>query len=487
MRRSSVLQRTRCLIAFGVVVVSLMLESSLFGQTTDELTERATIAASFDVMPPTSAAITAPLGIDSALDVDPAIVTGVSTSGNAAQIGVFPSLGVITPQQGAEFLLLSTGAAGAGTGGLAPPEPGTNFGGGGALGFDTVTVTVDMTVPDGARRLLFDVRFLSSEFPDFVFAGFNDTFTAILTTSGGTSQVAVDENGQPISVDSAAFFPAFNSLAGGTGYDIFTDDPAGVDDEFGTGMPDAGLTNWITVITPVEPGDTISIQFGIADMGDGILDSSAIVDNLRFLSFEVLDANNPTFQSGDEVTTDTEQLATGGDPRCGAVADGESRLVLRLNLDSPAMVDFEVVGANSPESDGGVRALDSETLDTNLMAPSVMTSEGEQAFAVYVPPIDFVRAGTQADEGLAERTVTLRATITPNDGGPVTTQQIDLRILRPPVVLCHGLWSSRSSVGQFWASLRSTFSGHPRQLRTDQRRPVRSQRDSRSAIQSDGL
>ncbi len=167
----------------------------------------------------------------SALDVDPGLIAAASISGPGAANAALTNLGVIQPLRGATFALLSSGAAGS-----SQPEPGTDFAPAGVDG-DSTTLSLTLNVPSGTGRLSFAFAFLSTEYPEYINAGFNDTFSAALQDADGNRLVA------GVNVDSAEFFPASVAAAGGSGFDLFTADPSGVDDSFGsTGSPDAGLT-----------------------------------------------------------------------------------------------------------------------------------------------------------------------------------------------------------------------------------------------------
>jgi hypothetical protein len=59
----------------------------------------------------------------------------------------------------------------------------------------------------------------------------------------------------------------------GTGFDL--------DDG---GRPVGGSTGWLTTTAPVTPGDTLKLRFAIFDEGDGIYDSSVLIDNFQWLA-----------------------------------------------------------------------------------------------------------------------------------------------------------------------------------------------------------
>ena len=358
-----------------------------------------------------------------ALDIPQSMVLDAVTGGPLQGNAVFQSLGVIDPIRGNSFVLLSSGVAGTNA-----PEPGVDFGESGTPG-DRVTLTLTVDVPDGVNRITFSYNFLSAEYPDFIGTVFNDTFTAVLTDASGTREMA------RASVNSSAFFAVSGSRAGGSGFDIFTEDPSGVDEEFGTGLPDAGLTDFQYVEAQVQGGDTVTLEFSIEDRGDGILDSAVIIDNVVFTSLEAVDPNPELLENG-EITNDKELLAVGGEPVEGAASDGITRVLLRNRVSGFGIVEFCLEGGNAPQ-DGGIDLLGGDGRSTCVTAAVEETTEGFIAFAVYRTPDEFNRGG---DENLGERPLTFRATFTPDVGGQIQSD-LPFMLVRPPVVLVHGLWS----------------------------------------------
>ena len=441
--------RPRLTLPILMLVTALAAPTAIQAQTPEQLAKRAAIAAQQPSAPPVQGATDFPSSgaLEVALDLPSGLGATTTTYGMPAQIAVMNSLGVITPRNGSDFVVLSSGQAGS-----TAPEPGTSFGMGlgGPLGYDTAMVSLTLTVPDGVTTLSFDFLFLSAEYPDFIQAGFNDTFSATLQTPSGSQQLAFDRAGRPINVDSVSFYPAFSSNAGGTGYDIFAPDPAGVTYVFPGGVPDAGLTDWLSASGAVTPGSTITIEFGIADLGDDILDSTVLVDNVRFSSVEVLEGNDPRFRNGNDLTNDAETLSTGGEARIGICADGVSRLLLRMNLNAPGSASFDIANfANSSESGslGIPRGIPQGGSLQNVA--SVATANGHKIYAVYHAPLDFVRAGVPGDANARTRNLVINTTFTPQGGGAPENGQINLVIERPPVVLCHGLWSGPATWNGF--------------------------------------
>jgi hypothetical protein len=137
--------------------------------------------------------------------------------------------------------------------------------------YDYQVVRIDLG-PASGNCLAFDFKFLSEEYPEYVNSGFNDAFIAQLNTWAVTadpaSQTVIAPGnfaagaGDVISVDGAGPSAMTEAMAAGSTYD--------------------GSTLPLIARTPVTPGGTNSLYLTIFDQGDGILDSTAFVDNVRY-------------------------------------------------------------------------------------------------------------------------------------------------------------------------------------------------------------
>lgn len=376
-----------------------------------------------------------------ALDVASEVLVRATVSGPAQGNSVRSNLGVIRPREGTSFVLLSTGVAG-----TAAPEQGTDFGptgplrnanGGGAAG-DQVLLSIQLNIPEGQHQVQFDYRFLTAEYPEFALyaanRAFNDTFTAVVRDSAGVREVA------RAAVYNSALVPASASLAGGSGFDIFTFNPFAIGGPFTFGIPDAALTNFMTADFTVTGGATpVTIDFAIADRGDGFVDSAVILDGLLTSSLEAVDPN-PGFLANGSVVNNAERLAIGGARVVGAAADGVTRVLLRDSLPGPGTVEFCLSSGTAPQ-DGGLALPGGTGRNRCVTAQAATTSRGYRAYAVYQVPDEFNR-GT--DTNLRERAIEFQATYNPTNG-PTVVSKLPFTIVRPPVVLIHGLWSSRAS------------------------------------------
>ena len=150
--------------------------------------------------------------------------------------------------------------------------------------------------------------------------------------------------------------------------------------------------------------------------------------------------------------------------RVGVSADGVSKLVVRFSVSSPGMVTFSLVDAGgnalppNPEENGTLTDLQGSPLDGLRSVPTV-SNTGQKAFAIYMAPTAFVRQSNSAtDLSASSRQVFLQAVFS-GGGSPLITP---LLIVRPPVVLVHGIWASESSWNNFplTSSVACEDSGH---------------------------
>jgi len=118
----------------------------------------------------------------------------------------------------------------------------------------------EFTVQPGVTSvpIQFNYAMITEEYPEFVGQGFNDDIIIELVTPNGTRQLAVE------TVDGSSF-----SLIGGI--------------DFPGGDSTVGWTGWkpVNITVPVPPGGA-TFNLRVRDQGDGIYDTNAIIDNIRF-------------------------------------------------------------------------------------------------------------------------------------------------------------------------------------------------------------
>lgn len=246
---------------------------------------------------------------------------GIHDDPNPRQHGVLPGFGdVVRPREGKRLGVLSTGYAqeydGApgrpfargqdwqDTRGRLPPGFPAAARGCEPLGtevHDAIGLRIEAKVPRNASGLRFDFDFYTAEWPRFVCSQFNDGFIAYLQApsfqGGVPGNVSFDAQLNPISVNNAFFDRCTSQVMtgcegqrpararcdggtaelGGTGFGILG---PGCD----TGhVTKGGATGWLTSRVPLAAGDTMTLDFVLWDTGDGILDSTVLLDNFGWL------------------------------------------------------------------------------------------------------------------------------------------------------------------------------------------------------------
>lgn len=152
----------------------------------------------------------------------------------------------------------------------------------------------------------------------------------------------------------------------------------------------------------------------------------------------------PDLLNGPQVTTDIPTLTAGGPTVQGAAADGVSEIVIALGADSAGeQITFQVINdqnqpSTSPAQDGGLAGIGTTKFGSQITVTAVSTSNGPIAFAIYQAPLDFARPSNTTDPGNSQRAVSI--SFQAGKGG--TSGSMPLTIIRPLVVLVHGLWGA---------------------------------------------
>ncbi len=158
--------------------------------------------------------------------------------------------------------------------------------------YDSASLRVTLKVPSDAKSLNFNFDFYTFEYPDYVCSTYNDFFVAIMSPppAGAVSgNISFDSDGNTISVNAGFMNACYASMAGGKNFTC----PLGYGEIVGTGFDDnipfsqpipqgSAATSWLETTAPVTPGSEITLLFSTWDSGDGVLDSTALIDNFRF-------------------------------------------------------------------------------------------------------------------------------------------------------------------------------------------------------------
>ncbi len=141
---------------------------------------------------------------------------------------------------------------------------------------DSVNLRVKIRVPTNAQSFSYKFKFYSSEYPEWVCTQYNDFYLALLTS--GVAGIPADHN---ISFDSLN-----NPVSVNNGFfDVCQGCSAGTSQLVGTGMggnggvlTDGGGTVWLNTTSPIVPGEVMTIEFIIFDVGDHAWDSLTLLD-----------------------------------------------------------------------------------------------------------------------------------------------------------------------------------------------------------------
>jgi len=188
------------------------------------------------------------------------VCTGfVSASNSGPSFSILSTFGVYQPQNGCRMIALSTGLING------PVQPGTDFGWSGESD-DTSSLVLTLTVPTWSSSFSFDFNFMSAEYPEYVGTIWNDFFYANLTSSTFVGNISFDSQGTPIQINNAFFTVTSSAGLAGTPFDQYV----------------GGGTGWLTTTAPVVSGETITLEFIIGDVWDGLYDSTVLIDNFAW-------------------------------------------------------------------------------------------------------------------------------------------------------------------------------------------------------------
>ena len=158
------------------------------------------------------------------------------------------------------------------------------------------------------------------------------------------------------------------------------------------------------------------------------------------------------------------RLAQDGRLVNGVGADGVTRVLLRLKTPQSDTVELSLVDeAGIPLTDseeaGFLTQIGEATGSESILVPTVnVPDHGPMVFAIYHAPSLFFRSAS-ADTNVVERQVTLRARIH-QPGGAAQEPTAPIKIVRPPLVLIHGLWSNPSDAwDEFRANIQQALPG----------------------------
>jgi len=176
------------------------------------------------------------------------------------------------------------------------------------LANDSVMLVLRIRAPTNARAFSLSGAFFSVEYPEYVCSDYNDQLVALVTTPTPTwplpnppdKNLATFRDGlvrYPVGINVAAGAGIFE-VCERPGSNLACDDmyvstrscSAGLPLLNGTGFEkpnnfscaQGGATRWLTVRGNVRPGEDVTLRLAIWDVGDPVLDSTALLDAFRW-------------------------------------------------------------------------------------------------------------------------------------------------------------------------------------------------------------
>lgn len=146
---------------------------------------------------------------------------------------------------------------------------------------DGVALVLKVRVPPTAKSLSFTHQLFTADTGDYVCSQYNDAFVVLMDPkpAGTDGNIVFDGLGDPIGINSASLLRACTP---GVHKGINFACPLGTSSLVGTGFDDKSATGWLRTTVPVTGGSEITLRFAIWDSGDGILDSTVLIDELAF-------------------------------------------------------------------------------------------------------------------------------------------------------------------------------------------------------------
>jgi hypothetical protein len=105
--------------------------------------------------------------------------------------------------------------------------------------------------------------------------------------------ISFDSQGNPVSVNNSLLEvcgcpgnPPSSCFAGGKTFtcSLGNTDLIGTGFGFDSGGGDHGSTSWLQTKAPVEPSTEVTIRWAVYDSGDGVLDTTTLIDNWKWIA-----------------------------------------------------------------------------------------------------------------------------------------------------------------------------------------------------------
>jgi hypothetical protein len=225
------------------------------------------------------------------------------------------------PLEGGSLLVLSTGLAAPNTNPMAPAS--WDYGVSSTLPFqyggtlqspacttqvlstphDPVMLTLTLRVPSNAHGFSFKANYFTGDYADSICSSYVDQFVALVQPAGllnplggNVAVVGTAPNQQNLSADLAATNTGYltQCAAPANTCSVSYTGCTGTTGLVGTGFDLAGsgtcnvlrgaATGWLTVNGATTPGSQITLRLAIWDSGDGVVDSTVLLDGFQWLA-----------------------------------------------------------------------------------------------------------------------------------------------------------------------------------------------------------
>ncbi|MCP5421141.1 MAG: hypothetical protein H6969_11730 [Gammaproteobacteria bacterium] len=226
--------------------------------------------------------------------------------------------------------------------------------------------------------------------------------------------------------------------AGGTGYEAPLD---------GTQPGDVVTKDKVTYYGVTSGLKSVHISFTRPDIESGSIDfgdpvnankiSSIYIGNFKINSFlDIIDPNPELLTSEANILDDISAITTSQKVVDGIATDGVTRVILRSRVDFDGPVKFCLANSSTAPTDGSLLPLSNIYIEGGqcITVLPQQTTDGLMAFAVYLSPTEGNRFTSSS---IIDHKVTFE--ITQEGMEPIVHS---LNLVRPPVVLIHGLWSN---------------------------------------------
>jgi hypothetical protein len=192
-----------------------------------------------------------------------------------------------------------------------------------------------------------------------------------------------------------------------------------------------------TVTTDREGRVRVFPAQGCLELIDPLCDAEHSCDGRTYLRYAGV--------TGASLVTDPNILVEARVRRTGTITDGVSTLLIRMHIDEPVLLSLKGPNGLPATSEHGVlTALDGSSPGTSLVVSPKPTARGNVVLAQYRPPATFptVSGGIGQGVGIAIESTTMVSQV---------TRSTPLKLMLPPIVLVHGVWSDSEA----WRYFRS--------------------------------